>query len=172
MNLTHVEFNLLFSIVAIPNIIVPLFGGAIIDFLGINLSMFIYCFILFVAQSIVTYAVYINHYQWMLFGKISFLYWLIIIGRFLYGAVTINVDTGVLFVINEYFAGKELSFAVGISISVGRMGTFLAATTYPHIYSSTQLLYLPFMISAGVAFLGWILSIILWILNVRREEES
>jgi len=52
------------------------------------------------------------------------------------------------------------------------MGTFLAATTYPHIYSSTQLLYLPFMISAGVAFLGWILSIILWILNVRREEES
>jgi len=49
LNIMHVEFNLLFSIVAIPNLIVPFFGGALIDKFGINKMIICYSFIMFLA---------------------------------------------------------------------------------------------------------------------------
>ena len=49
LNIRHVEFNLLFSIVAIPNLIVPFFGGAFIDKFGINSMVMIYSFVMFLS---------------------------------------------------------------------------------------------------------------------------
>lgn len=42
MNLNNLEFNMLYSIYSLPNIVLPFFGGILIDKMGVRFSIFIF----------------------------------------------------------------------------------------------------------------------------------
>ena len=42
-NIKPVQYNLLYSVYSLPNIVLPLFGGILLDFIGIRAGIVGYC---------------------------------------------------------------------------------------------------------------------------------
>lgn len=55
LKISHTSFNLLYSCYSFPNMIMPIFGGFLIDFLGVRVAIFIFSTLLIIGQLIVTY---------------------------------------------------------------------------------------------------------------------
>ena len=53
--INHTSFNLLYSCYSFPNMILPLFGGFVIDFLGVRVAIFLFATLLIIGQLIVAY---------------------------------------------------------------------------------------------------------------------
>ena len=106
-----VKFNLLYSVYSIPNIILPFFGGTIVDKLGAHYSAFIFASLTFIGQLI--FAIGVQYKNWTL----------MFVGRTFYGfgGESINVATSTLNSI--WFQGKELALSFGINLAVSRMGS-------------------------------------------------
>jgi len=60
----------LYTTYAIPNIILPFFGGIIIDKIGVRLAGFIFGIFPILGQMIIIYAVNNKDYFYMLVGRI------------------------------------------------------------------------------------------------------
>jgi dipeptide/tripeptide permease len=55
LDISHTSFNFLYSCYSFPNMILPLFGGFLIDFLGVRVAIFLFSTLLIIGQLIVTY---------------------------------------------------------------------------------------------------------------------
>ena len=75
MGINVTKYDLLFSVIAWPNIVLCLFGGVVIDrFLGIRAGYVIVCTIATLGQLV-----------WAV-GAFAKLYWVMVVGRFVLGA--------------------------------------------------------------------------------------
>lgn len=63
---------MLYSIYSAPNIILPFFGGILIDKIGVRISIFIFSTILIFGQSIVVIGGYTLSYGTLLAGRCIF----------------------------------------------------------------------------------------------------
>ena len=63
---------LLYSVYNIPNFVMPLFGGLILDKIGIRIGMLIFIFVLVAGQAIFTFGAYQNSFAWLLVGRVIF----------------------------------------------------------------------------------------------------
>lgn len=63
---------MLYSIYSFPNFILPLFGGIIIDKLGVRLGVFTFSLILVLGQGVVAISGYYRSYVLMLVGRVIF----------------------------------------------------------------------------------------------------
>ena len=52
LNLSSQEYNLLYSVYSLPNIVLPLVAGIITDKLGMKLTIFIFCTLVTIGQVI------------------------------------------------------------------------------------------------------------------------
>eukprot|EP01083_Nonionella_stella_P221463 791175_1 len=71
-NLTDTQYNLLYSVYSFPNIILPLFGGALIDKIGAEISLLIFLCFITAGQALFAFAASINSYPLMLIGRIVY----------------------------------------------------------------------------------------------------
>ncbi len=69
MDLSNLKFNMLYSIYSLPNIILPFFGGMLIDKIGVRVSILIFSTILILGQGIVVIGGYSLSYYTMLIGR-------------------------------------------------------------------------------------------------------
>lgn len=60
LEISHTSFNLLYSVYSFPNMLIPIFGGIIIDFLGVRVAIFLFSTLLIIGQLIVSYGGYIK----------------------------------------------------------------------------------------------------------------
>ena len=60
LKISKTEFNLLYSVVSIPNMIMPFFGGFFIDFFGVKVSLFLFSGLLIIGQLVFTYGGYLE----------------------------------------------------------------------------------------------------------------
>lgn len=112
LDLSTSQFVWLYSIYSWPNVILCFIGGFLIDrVFGIRLGTIIYMFILLIGQLIFATGGLINQF------------WLMILGRFLFGigAESLAVAQNNYAVL--WFKGKELNMVFGLQLSFARVGS-------------------------------------------------
>ncbi|KAJ2953687.1 hypothetical protein O0L34_g1304 [Tuta absoluta] len=106
------EFALLYSIYSWPNVILCFIGGYLIDRLfGVRLGTIIYMTIVMIGAVIFAFGTYINAY------------WLMILGRFVFGIGGESLQVAVNNYVVLWFKGKELNMVFGLQLSFSRFGS-------------------------------------------------
>jgi len=80
-----------------------------------------------------------------------------LVGRIIFslGGENINVAQNTL--VTKWFIGKELSFAMGLNISISRMGSAAAGFFYPPLYNVNHNLFLPLFFGTIICIVSWLL---------------
>lgn len=107
-------FNRLYSVYSLPNILLTLVGGPLVDWFGApSLCMFYFSIVMLIGQLVFSIGVSFNDWGVMLTG------------RFIYGLAGDNIAIAKTALITLYFAGGEISFAFGCALTIGRVGGVL-----------------------------------------------
>lgn len=120
LSLSGTQYNLFYSIFAYL-FILPFLSGYISDRIGIRWGLFLFCMI----QTI-------GHVVFM-FGGTMELYWLMLLGRFIFGWGALCVEVCEDVMISIWFFDKELTMALGLSFAACRVGTALTSVITPKV---------------------------------------
>ncbi|XP_002062411.4 major facilitator superfamily domain-containing protein 1 [Drosophila willistoni] len=130
LDLSSTQFTLIYSIYSWPNVVLCFLGGFLIDRLfGIRLGTIIYMVILLAGQLLFAT------------GAIYDAFWLMIVGRFIFGigAESLAVAQNSYAVL--WFKGKELNMVFGLQLSVARFGSTVNFWVMQPIYNYVSGLY-------------------------------
>ena len=128
--------------------VLPLFGGVLMDKLGIRFGMPLFVSILAIGQLIFAIGGYRASFSLMM------------IGRFIYGLGGENMLVGQQAVISAWFKGKELVMAFGITSSVLRTGSFINGPLMEH-FATNHSVGFSFMVGFGLCIFSLITGICL-----------
>lgn len=110
----EVKYNQLYSVYSYPNIVLPLIGGVLIDKLGLNIGIIVFCFFNMLGQSIFSISGWIGttdrHNNWPFIVAIT--------GRFIFGVGGDSLMVCQSVSVSRWFRGSELSFALALTTSV------------------------------------------------------
>ncbi|KAM3964851.1 lysosomal dipeptide transporter MFSD1 [Aphomia sociella] len=106
------QFAMLYSIYSWPNVILCFIGGYLVDrYFGVRLGTIIYMTIVLIGAIIFAFGVYINAF------------WLMILGRFVFGIGGESLQVAVNNYVVLWFKGKELNMVFGLQLSFSRFGS-------------------------------------------------
>ncbi|KAF9583345.1 hypothetical protein BGW38_009703 [Lunasporangiospora selenospora] len=122
--------NILYAAYSIPNIVAPWFGGYAIDRFGNRKLLIILSIMVSFGHMIVCLGLERRSITAMIAGRVIF-----------GAAESLSVTQSAITV--KYFRGKELSMALGINLSVSRLGSVLNDIATPYIWkrSSVQVAF-------------------------------
>jgi MFS family permease len=156
LNFSDSDIGLLNAIYSIPNIIMVLIGGIIIDRIGTKKSTFIFGAICFLGAAVTAST-----------GELM----VMAAGRLLFGLGAESLIVAVTTAISRWFKGKELSFAFGMNLTIARLGSF-AALNSPSwaspLYDNWQA---PLLIAVGFGTMCIVGAILYWILENTAEKK-
>uniref|UniRef100_A0A1A9VXR8 Lysosomal dipeptide transporter MFSD1 n=1 Tax=Glossina austeni TaxID=7395 RepID=A0A1A9VXR8_GLOAU len=165
LNITTTQFTLIYSIYSWPNVVLCFLGGFLIDrVFGIRLGTVIYLFILLVGQLLFAS------------GGILKTFWLMIVGRFIFGigAESLAVAQNNYAVL--WFKGKELNMVFGLQLSVARLGSTVNFWVMQPIYNYVKTYYphntigVVLLLAAGTCVLSLLCALILGWMDKRAER--
>jgi MFS family permease len=111
LNFSDTDIGLLNAIYSIPNIIMVLAGGLIIDRIGTRKSVFIFTVLIMIGALVTAVK-----------GDLVTM----AAGRLIFGLGAESMIVAITTIVARWFKGKELSFAFGLNLTVARLGSFLA----------------------------------------------
>lgn len=156
LQLPYAEFQLLlnslYSAYSLPNMVLPLVGGLLIDQFDSTYILIAFTLIVCVGQSIFVYGVD---------KKIS---WAMLVGRIIFGVGAETLEVGQADILNNWFDSHHLSTAYGLTISFQRLVTTLMFNISP-VLAETVSTPFAFEVGLWVCLAGLIASIILVYLN-------
>lgn len=144
LNIQDTKFNLFHGINSFPNVIVPFFGGAIMDTLGVQATMLTLGGLVVLGQLVITAGAYIFDFEIM------------IAGRFIFGLGEATLELGLLTIIARWFLNKEMALAWGLARTTLRLGSALNSFLTPKLYAWTNLIYFPFLFGTILCILSLI----------------
>lgn len=118
------NFNLLYTVYSIPNVVLPLFGGNFVDRFGAPQSLFV--FALFVCCGSVLLSIGVSNKTW----GVMFL------GRFVFGFGAESLCVAQSTITSDWFEGKDVAFAMGIGLAISRLGSIFNNLTSPKVSNS------------------------------------
>ena len=118
-NIKHKTYGLLYTVYAIPNLILPLFGGLLFDYIGARNGLMIYTAIVALGQCIIMIGGY----------KMSFD--LILLGRIVFGIGAESIYVGQSAIASEWFLHYETSMALALCTCFPQMASFVAGIVIP-----------------------------------------
>ena len=148
------QIGMLNAIYSLPNIVLLLIGGMLVDKFGAARMMFLTAVICLAGTALTAF---------------SMDYWNMAAGRLLFGigAETFNIAT--LTAIVKYFTGRNLAFAMGASIAIGRAGAYSAdmsptwfAEAYAHGWQP------PLVIATVLAAISVAATVLYWWIDYKR----
>jgi MFS family permease len=146
------DIGLLNAIYSIPNILMVLIGGIIIDYIGTRKSTFLFALLCMIGAATTA---------------ASGMLWVMAAGRLVFGIGAESLIVAVTTAIAKWFRGKELSFAFGVNLTIARLGSF-AALNSPSwggpLYESWQR---PLIVSAGFGVICVVGAVLYWMLEYR-----
>jgi MFS family permease len=119
-------FNLMISIYSFPNIILPFFGGILVDKIGHRLVAVSCSGLIVISQICIVAGL---HYKSTL---------IMLGGQFVFGVGGETLLLTVMTILNHWFHGAELSFAQAFSISVQRTATIINFNFSPWLYNQVK----------------------------------
>ncbi|MFZ1731502.1 MAG: MFS transporter [Bacteroidota bacterium] len=105
------NIGMLNAIYSIPNILMVLIGGIIIDRIGTKKSILIFAVLCFVGAAVTASS-----------GELT----MMAAGRLIFGLGAESLIVAVTTSLARWFKGKELSFAFGLNLTIARLGSFAA----------------------------------------------
>jgi len=149
------NIGLLQAIYSLPNVVMVLIGGYVVDRIGTRKAIFIFGTLCFIG-SIVTCA--------------SSTLAVMATGRLIFGLGAESLIVAVTTAVAKWFRGKELSFAFGINLMISRAGTLMAQQSPSWAGFAYSYWRNPLLISIGFASLCVVGAIIYWALEVYAEK--
>lgn len=105
------RLSLLYSVYSIPNVILPFFVGRAIDRLGSRSILLILALLVALGQMLTAIGL-----QKRNFG-------LLLLGRTIFGVGGESLAVAQARLVTHWFVGKELALAIGLNLSIARIGT-------------------------------------------------
>eukprot|EP00330_Aristerostoma_sp_ATCC50986_P005462 CAMPEP_0114586660 /NCGR_PEP_ID=MMETSP0125-20121206/9816_1 /TAXON_ID=485358 ORGANISM="Aristerostoma sp., Strain ATCC 50986" /NCGR_SAMPLE_ID=MMETSP0125 /ASSEMBLY_ACC=CAM_ASM_000245 /LENGTH=436 /DNA_ID=CAMNT_0001782185 /DNA_START=199 /DNA_END=1509 /DNA_ORIENTATION=- len=114
-------FDLMYSLYSLPNIFLPIASGILIDRVGYNKLIVLFCGMVLLGNFIVYMGTKTESIG-MLLG-----------GRFIYGIGGESLGLGLSTLVITWFRGKELALSSAIALSFGRIGCVINCFISPHL---------------------------------------
>jgi MFS family permease len=149
------NIGLLQAIYSVPNVIMVLIGGYIVDRIGTRKALMIFGLLCFLGAGVTC-----------LSGRLS----IMATGRLIFGLGAESLIVAVTTATAKWFRGKELSFAFGINLMISRAGTLLAQQSPSWAGFAYNYWRNPLLISVGFASLCVVGAIVYWALEVYAEK--
>ncbi len=111
----------MYSVYSLPNVVLPIAGGVLIFKFGYRVMFLIFGFSVLLGQLIFSIGCSIKSIPLML------------IGRIIFGLGGESLNTTQYAIIVEWFAANQVAFALGICLSVARIGNVLNDVISPRI---------------------------------------
>jgi len=148
------NIGLLQAIYSIPNVVMVLVGGYIVDRIGTRKAIFIFGTLCFVGAVVTV---------------LSPLLAVMATGRLIFGLGAESLIVAVTTAVAKWFRGKELSFAFGINLMIARFGSWLAQNSPTWAKSSYTDWRGPLLISMGFATFCIIGAVVYWVMESYAE---
>ena len=159
MNIGSFEFKLLYSIYSFPNVILPLFGGYLVDAIGVRIGIFIFSLLITLGQAIFAFGVSIESYPLALIGR----------GVFGLGGESQNVAQSSI--VSSWFAGKDISMALGMNVSIARLGSVFNDILEPFLYDETGSVVFGLWVGGLLCIASLIAGIFLGMIDKKRDQK-
>jgi len=148
------NIGLLYAIYSVPNIIMVLIGGIIIDRIGVKKATFLFGVLCFVGAAITAAT-----------GTLA----VMATGRLIFGIGAESLIVSVTTAIAKWFRGKELSFAFGANLTIARLGSFAALNSPTWAKPAFVSWQWPLLIAVGFGVFCIVGAVIYWIMEDRAE---
>jgi MFS family permease len=132
----ELAFNLLYTVYSFPNVILPFFGGSLVDKFGSALCLTFFASLCAAGQLI--FAIGASYKSWKI----------MLLGRTIYGFGGESICVAYSTLLSEWFAGKELALSFGIALAIARLGSVLNDLISPVVANSFST---PWALWVGVA---------------------
>jgi len=153
--ISRAQYGLLFSSYSIPNFIIVLIGGILVDKIGVRRAG-----LLFAALCTVGIA--------MTAAALSFR--LMLAGRLLYGIGAESLLIAEVKILARWFKGKELSFAFGLNVTAVRLSDVSALNLGAHLPGWTGSMRMALWVTVIVMLIGF--AAFLVYLRLDKEKEG
>ena len=158
LNIDASTYNLLYSVYNLPNIILPLVAGRLIDFFGVRMATIFYASLIVLGQILVT------------FGGYSEDFWLMFAGRAIYGLGGDSLSVCEIFFVTEWFGGLELAFAYSFLDVVSGIFEGFNAFLTPMIYNYKGELGLPLLFGVIICLISLLSAITVAIIDIINDN--
>lgn len=155
LGFSDANIGLLQAIYSIPNVVMVLVGGYIVDRIGTRRAIFIFGTLCFIGAGVTS---------------ISGVLPVMATGRLIFGLGAESLIVAVTTAVAKWFRGKELSFAFGINLMISRAGSLLAQQSPSWAGFAYNYWRNPLLISVGFGSLCIIGAIIYWALEAYAEK--
>ncbi len=155
MGITRAQYGLLFSFYSLPNFIMVLLGGILLDIIGIRKAGILFA-------ALCTAGVFLTA------AGPTFI--IMLAGRFLYGLGSESLIITMDKIISKWFKGKELSLAFGLNITIARLGTFAALNSAARIQAWSGSWRLAIWVSAIIMFVSFALFLVYSGMDKAKEK--
>jgi MFS family permease len=155
LGFSDANIGLLNAIYSIPNVLMVLIGGLIIDRIGTRRATLLFGVLCF-AGAVLTVAS----------GALA----VMAAGRLVFGLGAESLIVAVTTAIAKWFRGKELSFAFGVNLTIARLGSFAALNAPSWAAPAYQSWRWPLLISVGMASFCVTGALLYWVLEERAAE--
>ncbi|DAZ98210.1 TPA: hypothetical protein N0F65_005342 [Lagenidium giganteum] len=117
-------FNLLYTLYSIPNILLPFFGGVLVDRFGARVMLFVFSMTILTGQVIFATGCTLSSFNLMLAGRVVYGF----------GGESLGVAQGTL--VAAWFKNSELALALGVNLSIARLGSVINNELSPIVAAS------------------------------------
>lgn len=155
LKFTDANIGLLQGIYSVPNILMVLIGGVIIDKFGTRISTFVFTTLCLLGAAITAS-----------FNDIT----MMAIGRLVFGLGAESMIVAITTVIGRWFKGKQLSFAFGLNLTLARLGSFAAlnSPSWASVFYDTY--KYPLLIALGAGIISLAMAVIYWGMDSYAEK--
>ena len=154
LGFTDANIGLLQAIYSIPNIVMVLIGGIIIDRIGTKKSTG-----LFAAVCLVGALITASTAQLAVMAT----------GRLIFGLGAESLIVAVTTTIARWFKGKELGFAFGLNLTLARFGSLAALNSPTWAAPAFATWQRPLVIAIAFAIASFVGAVLYWLIEARAE---
>ena len=141
------DIGLLNAIYSVPNIVMVLIGGIIIDRIGVKKATLLFGVLCLIGAAVTAAS-----------GQLA----IMATGRLIFGIGAESLIVSVTCAIAKWFKGKELSFAFGVNLTIARLGSFLALNSPSWAKGAFDNWQTPLLITVAFGTLCVVAPIIYW----------
>ncbi|MBO9689122.1 MFS transporter [Roseateles chitosanitabidus] len=155
---TDTQVGLLNAIYNLPNVLLILVGGVLVDRFGAA-RVTVWTSAICLAGALLT------AFSPDFFGMAA--------GRLLFGIGAETFGIATLAVLAQYFVGGNVAFAMGLTLSIGRLGSFssdMSPTWFAHAYAAGW--QPPLLIAAAAAFASFVAAVLYWWIDRRVADKG